>query len=41
MKSYSSTLALLAFLPILLISTAAEAELRLATISVKGMVCDS
>lgn len=41
MKLYKMTLGLLAFLPIFLISPAAAAELRLAIIGVKGMVCDS
>lgn len=41
MKPYKTTLALLAFLPILLISPAAEAEFRQTVIGVKGLVCDS
>jgi hypothetical protein len=38
---HKATLALLALLPIFLISPAVAVELRLAIISVKGMVCDS
>jgi len=40
MRPHRITLALLVFLPILLLSPAAEAGLRLATISVKGLICD-
>ena len=41
MKLHRATLALLALLLIFLIPAMAAAELRLAVLRVKGMVCDS
>jgi len=41
MRLKKAMLTFLAIFPIFLISSAAEAELRQAIISVKGMVCDS